>query len=264
MIIGFNIAATALTAIQEALVVNTSNISNAMTHAYKTRRVEMENNFPFLLSDAMTDTIDEGFDSKKRKKRVYEIGTGVRVASVSMDMRQGALDQTNREYDLAVNGLGFFKLKTPAGETVYTRSGVFKRDKKGYIVDLFGNRLDPEIRVPDATESIQIGMDGRVSVVYSGSDSQPRYIGQIRLAVFDNPENLNALGNNLYAQTESAGQLHVLYPNQKQAGDVMQGFVENSNVNIVDQMMKLVLNQRNFKISTKAFLVSDAIMKAGS
>lgn len=263
MIIGFNIAATALTAIQESLVINTSNISNAMTGAYKTRRAELENNFPFLLSDAMTDTIDEGFDAKGRKKRVYEIGTGVRIADVSMDMTQGKLDQTNREYDMAINGLGFFKLKQPTGETVYARSGVFKRDKKGYIVDLFGNRLDPAVRVPDTVKSVQVGMDGRIAVVYPGNDSQPRYIGQIRLAVFDNPENLQALGNNVYAQTESAGQLHMVYPNQKQAGDVMQGFVESSNVNIVDQMMKLVLNQRNFKISTKAFLVSDAIMKSG-
>lgn len=264
MIIGFNIAATALSAIQESLAVNTSNISNAMTRAYKTRRAELETNFPFLLSDAMTDTIDDGFDSKGRKKRVYEIGTGVSISGVTMDMRQGKLDQTNREYDLAINGHGFFKLKKPTGETVYSRSGVFERDKKGYIVDLFGNRLDPAVRVPDNVTAIQVGMDGRIAVAYPGAKSQLRYIGQVRLAVFDNPENLKALGNNTYAKTESAGNLNMIYPDQKQAGEVMQGFVEASNVNIVDQMMKLVLNQRNFKISTKAFLVSDAIMKAGS
>lgn len=262
MIIAYNITATALNTFEEYMWNISQNIANANTSAYKGRVVQLENNFPFLLSDAITDLNDDGFDVQGRKKRVYEIGTGVRVADVTTDVSQGPIERTGRAYDLAVQGDGYFRFRRPSGKYAYGRAGAFERSKDGLLVDVYGNVLDPPIRIPADATDVSIDLQGQVRIKINNHDDD--YVaGRVLLAVFPNPEQLQPVGQRLYVPTVASGEARLIQPFHKNAGKIIQESMESSNVNIVDQMMKLVVNQRSFQVSSKAFIVTDAILKAG-
>ena len=262
MIIAYNITATAMNSFEEYMWNISQNIANANTTAYKARNVQLENNFPFLLSDAITDHNDTGFDSKGRKRRVYEVGTGVDVADVTTDVRQGSIENTGRMFDMAISGEGYFKVRRANGKIAYTRNGVFQRNKDGLLTDLSGNILEPRVQVPLDIEDVVIDREGRITGRIAGGDVTHEF-GQVMLSVFPNPAELQAIGQNLYIQTVDSGEPRALHPFRQNAGQVIHQSIEASNVNVVEQMMKLVVNQRSFEITSKAFLVTDAILKAG-
>ena len=196
-----------------------------------------------------------------------ESGLGVRVVGTPKDFSQGTIEITNNPLDIAIQGEGFFQLRLPDGSIAYTRAGNFHADNAGNMVDPNGRQLDPPIVFPDGTTSVLIKYDGTVMVSLNDS-LELSEIGQINLAKFSNPSGLKTLGQNLYAQTEASGDPIFGTPSQTGFGEIQQSALEQANVDVISEMMKMVMIQRVFDTVTKAIqsyeqMVTSAIQMKG-
>ena len=242
----------------EKMMVNiTNNVSNSKTVGYKSTRTEMENLFPQILEKA----ISKRDGNSNNKPGDMEIGSGVRIVSTPKDFRQGAIAVTNNEFDVAINGEGFLVFKLANGETAFGRAGNLNRDSEGNIVDPNGNILQPQISIPDNTNSIRISSDGYVYVTLN-QETQERQIGQIQLAKFINPSGLESIGGNLYKETVSSGEYVTGIPGQDNFGTISQYSIESSNVDIIGEMMEMIITQRAFDIITKAIQSGETMLKS--
>ena len=260
MIHQFYISTTALSAYQKVMVNITNNIANAQTPGFKSSRVELEALFPGVLEESMNQA-DEMFRvSDKKKKRVY-YGTGVKIADVIRDFRQGRLEITNQPFDVAIQGDGFFRFKLPDGTVAYGRAGNLQKNRDGHLVDPNGNLLDPPIRIPINSTAVNIDREGRVFVQVD-NELESREIGQILLSKFDNPNALQSIGHNLYLETSLSGTARVHTPGREGAGSIAQNSLEFSNVNVVNEMMKMVIIQRSFELAAKAIKSGEQMLEA--
>ena len=192
-----------------------------------------------------------------------QVGHGVRFAATSRVFYQGDRVNTSGSLDLAVDGDGFFAVQKPGGETVYTRDGSFKLDANGQVVTAAGYPLIPAINIPiDATE-ITILPDGTVSVQQPGQTT-PTNLGQIELSRFQNPAGLRAEGGNLYAPSASSGDPETGIAGEDGFGQISQGFLEGSNVNVAEELVRMILAQRAFEVNSRVIQAGDDMLRLAS
>lgn len=178
-------------------------------------------------------------------------GTGSNVVATEPVVTQGSLEQTGNSLDLAINGTGYFQILLPSGTLAYTRDGSFQISPQGQLVTALGNLMQPPVTIPKGAQSITIGQDGTVSVTQQ-NQSQPSQVGVIQLASFVNPAGLQNMGNNLATQTQASGSPSTGQPTQNGLGSVAQGYLEGSNVSVVDEMIDMIATQRAYELNTEA------------
>jgi flagellar basal-body rod protein FlgG len=189
-----------------------------------------------------------------------EVGLGVKVGSSEKIFSQGNLMQTGNALDMAIEGDGFFQVTMPDGTTAYTRDGSFKQDANGALVTADGYFLQPQITIPQNAQSISIGADGTVTALVPGS-TQPQQLGQVQLARFVNPAGLSPVGgHNLYTQTAASGTPIVSQAGLNGTGSIQAGYLENSNVQVVQEIVNMIVAQRAFEANSKAISASDQML----
>jgi len=189
-----------------------------------------------------------------------QIGLGTKVAAVAKIFNQGDYKQTGNELDLAIDGNGFFQITTPDGEISYSRAGSFKMDGDGNIVTPDGYLLQPQITIPNNAIQLTVGPDGTVTVMNAG-ETAPSEIGKIETARFANPAGLNAIGKNLFMESETSGSPTTGTPGQDGLGTISQGYLEMSNVNVVEEMVYMIVAQRAYEINGKAIQTADEMLQ---
>ncbi|MDP3419828.1 MAG: flagellar basal-body rod protein FlgG, partial [Thiobacillus sp.] len=189
-----------------------------------------------------------------------QLGTGVKPVATERVFTQGNLQQTGNAKDVAIQGNGFFQVLMPDGSTTYTRSGSFQVDANGQMVTSSGYAVQPAITIPPDTQTLTIARDGTVSVQQAGS-ATPVTVGTLQLAMFVNPAGLQSLGENLYGETASSGTPSSNAPGSNGAGLLNQGYVETSNVNVVEELVNMIQTQRAYEINSKAISTSDQMLQ---
>jgi len=189
-----------------------------------------------------------------------QIGLGTKVAAVAKNFSQGDYKQTGNELDLAIDGRGFFQITTPEGEIAYSRAGSFKLDGDGNVVTSDGYLLEPQITIPSNAIQLTVGPDGTVTVMNAG-ELTPSEVGKIETARFANPAGLNATGKNLFMESETSGSPTTGTPGEDGLGTLTQGYLEMSNVNIVEEMVYMIMAQRAYEINGKAIQTSDEMLQ---
>jgi flagellar basal-body rod protein FlgG len=190
-----------------------------------------------------------------------QIGTGVRSSTVSMEVTQGALRQTDAELDLAIDGAGFLEITLPSGEPAYTRDGKLSRSANGEVVTMDGFPLADGIVIPEDARRISISRDGEV-VAYFGDAANGQPIGTISLVRFINEKGLEAVGDNMFRETEASGPANRLIPGTEGVGFIRQGFLEDSAVDVVKEIADLIEAQRGYELNSKVITASDEMMAA--
>lgn len=233
-----------------------NNLANVNTVGFKRSQV----NFEDLLYDTITSA---GADSAQgfQIPSGLQIGGGVRAVSTTKVFSQGTPQNTNRPLDLAIQGDGFFQITRPDGTIVYSRDGAFQLNSQGEVVTSDGLRLSPSITIQNAL-NITIGTDGTVNV--QSTDGSFQNVGQITTVTFANPAGLESLGRNLYRETPASGPPSVVTPGEQGAGEILQGFLENSNVEVVKELVDLITAQRAYEISSKAIRASDEMLSTAN
>lgn len=254
MLKALNTAATGMQAQQTNMDVTANNMANLSTNGYKKGRAEFE--------DLMYQTIKEpgmATGDNAVTPLGVQTGLGVKTSAIKKDFSVGAANVTNRPLDLMIEGKGFFVVQTPNG-IGYTRDGSFTKNANGVLVDKNGNSLQPQIVVPPEAAGIGISNNGTVEIALQNGDRQN--VGQIEITNFINPAGLKAIGKNLYVSTPASGAPIQGLPGQNGLGDIAQGQLEGSNVNIVDEMVGMIKNQRAFEINSKAMQAADQMLQS--
>jgi flagellar basal-body rod protein FlgG len=249
------ISKTGLDAQQTNLDVIANNLANVATNGFKRSRAVFE--------DLLYQTLRQPGAQSSQTTLVpsgLQIGTGVRPVATARIHTQGNLQQTGNSLDVAIQGQGFFQVQLPDGTIAYTRDGSFHLDNQGQIVTSNGFPVSPALTVPANTISITIGQDGVVSATQSGS-AAPTQIGQIQLANFINAAGLQSHGQNLYLETAASGAPTVGTPGTTGLGLLNQGYVETSNVNVVEELVSMIQTQRAYEINSRAIQVSDQMLQ---
>jgi len=248
-------SATGMQAQALNLDVIANNLANVNTAGFKKSRAEFQ--------DLLYETLRPAGTSSSQDTQVptgIQIGHGTRPSTVLKIFSQGNMENTKNELDLAIEGDGFFQIILPNGETAYTRDGSFKLDSDGRIVNSDGFALEPEISIPSDALSISVGIDGTVSVLQAG-DSTPSEIGTIELARFVNPAGLISTGRNLYITSEASGDEMTDTPGEDGLGSIAQGFLEMSNVSVVDEMVSMITAQRAYEVNSKSIQTADEMLQ---
>jgi flagellar basal-body rod protein FlgG len=186
-------------------------------------------------------------------------GLGASVGAIQKIFTQGDMKQTGRQLDIAIQGNGFFEMLLPDGTYAYTRTGNFKIDKDGMLVNSNGFILNPSIQVPEDAESLFVESDGTFLAQVPG-ESQPIELGRMQLASFVNPTGLIATGDNMYIPSHESGDAYYADPSEDSAGITVQGFLEGSNVDLVQELTSLIVAQRGYEMSAKVIQASDDMM----
>ena len=253
-------AATGLKSQQLYVDTIANNLANINTNGFKSSQLDFEDLLYDQLRAAGAEE-SQGFMIPAG----LEVGSGVRAISTRKDFRPGSLEQTNNPLDLAIRGEhGFFKITMPDGTSTYTRDGSFRLNEQRQLVNANGYPLDPQITIPDNWTSITVGSDGTVSVITADSPTAATSAGQILVSVFPNPAGLNSLGQNLFEETPAAGAPTDTTPGESGAGDIAQGFLEGSNVDMVTELVKLIVAQRAYEVNSKAIQSSDQMLAAAN
>ena len=249
------IAKTGLDAQQTRMSVIANNLANVNTTGFKRDRAVFEDMLYQNIRQAGGQT-----SATSTSPTGMMLGTGVRIMATEKLHTQGNMMTTQGALDVAVTGEGYFQIAQPDGTIAYTRDGSFKLSSTGQLVTANGLLLQPEIVIPNNASSITIGNDGQVSVeLVAGGGS--RVIGQIQVARFFNPSGLQSLGHNLLKETAASGAPQILRPGQGGAGQLMQGSLEASNVNVVEEMVNMIETQRAYEINSKAIAASDGMLR---
>lgn len=249
-------AASGMAAQQMSLDNIANNLANSSTTGFRGSRLEFQDLMyqsvmaPGSAATAQT-TVPDGL----------QIGLGTRVASTEMLQTQGDAVNTGNPLDVMIQGQGFFQVQMPTGEIAYTRDGSFQLSQNGTLVTASGNQLQPTITIPADALTVNIGTDGTVSVTEPGQ-TQASQVGTIQLANFPNPGGLTALGGNLFTPTTSSGQAVVGTPGGADGlGTIQQGMLEQSNVDVVDQFIQMILTQRSYESNSRVVQAADEMLE---
>ncbi len=248
------IAKTGLDAEQTRMATISNNLANVNTTGFKRDRAVFE--------DLIYQNVRQVGASSTETTELpsgLTIGTGVRTVATQKLHTQGNIQQTNNSFDVAVQGNGFFQILHPDGTVVYTRDGSFSLDQDGQIVTANGYALEPSITVPPNTMSVTIGSDGTVSALVAGNTT-PSQIGNINLVQFINPTGLEAIGQNLYRQSAASGDPQEGTPGLDGLGTLIQGALESSNVNVVEELVNMIETQRAYEMNSKAISTTDQML----
>jgi flagellar basal-body rod protein FlgG len=249
------IAATGMEAQRLNIDVISNNLANVNTTGFKKSRAD----FQELLYQGLKSAGASSAEGAELPTGI-QVGLGVKPAAVQKMFQQGDFVSTGNSLDLVIEGNGFFQITKPDGEIAYSRSGSFKIDSEGRIVTSDGYPLEPSITIPSNTLQTTITPDGTVSVMQAGSTT-PVQIGQIELAQFINPGGLNALGKNLFIPTGASGEPTTGTAGSDGLGTINQGFLEMSNVNIVEEMVNMIVSQRAYELNSRVVQTSDEMMQ---
>ena len=250
-----SIAATGMLAQQLNVEVISNNIANLNTNAFKAQRAEFQD----LLYQDERSVGANSSDTGTIVPVGVQIGTGVKAAAVYRLTTQGTLINTGNPLDLAIQGHGYFQVQMPDGTTSFTRDGSLQLSATGQIVTADGYPIQPAITIPQNTTSVSINANGQVSAQVAGQTA-PQTVGQIELANFPNEAGLAQQGNNLLTETPASGAATTGNPGTTAFGTIQQGFVENSNVNIVSEITSLISAQRAYEMNSKVIQTSDQMM----
>lgn len=232
-----------------------NNLANVNTNGYKRSRADFQD----LIYQEIRSPGSPSAEGTQVPSGI-QVGLGVRPVAVQKIFQQGDFAYTGNNLDLVIEGDGFFNVTTPGGETAYTRAGAFKLDSEGRIVTSDGYPMEPAIAIPANTTNIAIGSDGKVTVIQSGSTA-PTEVGQIQISRFTNPAGLKAGGKNLFRPSDSSGEAITGSPGSEGMGTIGQGFIEMSNVNVVEEMVNMIVSQRAYEINAKAVQASDEMLQ---
>ena len=249
------IAKTGLEAQQTRMATISNNLANASTTGFKRDRA--------VFADLIYQNIVQVGASSSEDTQIpsgLNIGTGVRTVATEKLFTQGSIVQTENSLDIAVQGRGFLQILMPDGTVGYTRDGSLQKDSTGQLVTALGFALQPNITIPDNALSVSIGSDGVVSAMTQGS-ALPTQLGNIQLADFINPTGLQAVGNNLYLESASSGSPQTGTPGLTGLGTLIQGALESSNVNTVEELVNMIETQRAYEMNSKAISTVDQMMQ---
>ena len=255
MIRSLFIAKTGLDAQQTQLDVVSNNLANVSTAGFKKSRAVFE--------DLIYQTLRQPGAQSTQQTQLptgLQIGTGVRPVASERVFTQGNLQQSGNQLDVAINGQGFFQVSLPDGTTAYTRDGSLHQDAQGQLVTSSGYPLSPAITVPANAQTVTIGNDGTVTVTQQGQTAATQ-VGTIQLANFINAAGLEARGENLYVETAASGTPTTNTPGSNGLGSLKQGYVETSNVNVVEELVNMIQTQRAYEINSKAIQSSDQMLQ---
>jgi flagellar basal-body rod protein FlgG len=231
-----------------------NNLANVATNGYKRGGVVFE--------DLMYDNLRAAGAASSDQTQLptgLQVGLGTRVSASTRNFSQGNLQQTGNNLDLAVKGQGFFQIQMPDGSTGYSRDGAFQLDATGQIVTANGHVLEPGITVPANAQSVTVAADGTVNVTLPGQ-AAAQSLGQLQLASFINPGGLEARGQNLFAETAASGAPNSGAPGTDGRGSLLQGYVEGSNVNVVEELVAMIATQRAYELNSKAIQTTDQML----
>ena len=231
------------------------NLANSATNGYKKSHAVFE--------DLMYQNLRQVGSNSSEQTTLptgLQVGLGTRAVATSRVFSQGNLQQTSSTFDLAIRGNGFFQVQMPDGTTGYTRDGSFQVNAQGQMVTNNGYLLQPTITVPPNAQSVSIGLDGTVSCVLP-AQAAPQTLGQIQLTNFVNPPGLEPNGQNLFSETAASGTPNSGTPGQSGLGQLQQGFVETSNVNVVEELIGMIQTQRAYELNSKAIQTSDQMLQ---
>ncbi|MCR4378505.1 MAG: flagellar basal-body rod protein FlgG [Rhodospirillales bacterium] len=250
-----SIAATGMLAQQRNVEVVSNNLANMNTTGFMRRRTE----FHDLLYQNLRRVGSTSSDSGTVVPSGVQLGLGVKLAAVYRIHQQGNLNPTDNAFDLAVQGRGFFQIEMPNGDTAYTRDGTFQLNADGQIVTHDGYAVLPSITVPNNAVDVAINGSGEVLVKLDGQVAYSN-VGQIQTAIFPNDAGLESVGSNLYLETPASGNATTGTPGATGYGTVLQGFLETSNVNAVEEISNLISAQRAYEMNSKVIQTSDEMM----
>ncbi|MCQ2657074.1 flagellar basal-body rod protein FlgG [Helicobacter pylori] len=248
-------ATSGMLAQQTHIDTTSNNIANVNTTGFKKSRADFNDLFYQAMQYAGTNTSNTTLSPDG-----MEVGLGVRPSAITKMFSQGSPKETENNLDVAITGKGFFQVQLPDGTTAYTRSGNFKLDEQGNLVTSEGYLLVPQITLPEDTTQVNIGVDGTVSVT-QGLQTTSNVIGQITLANFVNPAGLHSMGDNLFSITNASGDAIVGNPDSQGLGKLRQGFLELSNVRLVEEMTDLITAQRAYEANSKSIQTADAMLQ---
>jgi len=253
------IAATGMDAQQKRVEVISNNIANMSTTAYSARRAEFADlHYQQIIPPGAISNAD-GLVAPTG----VQIGLGVRTAAVIMNREQGSLKQTGGDLDLALEGPGYFELTLPSGEPAYTRDGSFKKNGDGLIVNSDGFPLAGDITIPIDARSISINANGDIFAFFDGQ-TDGQQIGSVTLAAFVNEKGLEALGGNLFRETAASGAALAGRPGDEGRGLLRQGYLEESSVDVVQQIAELIEAQRGYEMNSKVITAADQMLGAAT
>lgn len=250
-----DIAATGMQAQQTNVEVISNNIANMTTTGYKAQRVAFQD----LLYQDLRRAGSNSSDAGTIVPSGTQIGLGVKTAGIYRIDQQGNLQQTNNTLDLAISGNGWFEVTLPSGQTAYTRDGTFGLAPDGTIVTADGYVVQPGIQIPTNATNVTINASGEVQATLPGQTA-PQTVGQLQLAVFANDAGLAAQGGNMFLQTAASGNPVTGVPSSPGFGSVMQGFVENSNVNVVSEITDLITAQRAYDMNSQVVTTANQML----
>ncbi|MDW1980496.1 flagellar basal-body rod protein FlgG [Vibrio sp. Vb0304] len=249
------VSKTGMAAQDTKMTAISNNLANVNTVGFKRDRVVFEDLFYSIQRQpgAQVDQVNE-------LPSGIQLGSGVRVVGTQKVFTQGNTQNTTQELDLAVMGQGFFQIENSDGQIMYTRNGQFHRNSEGLMVNSQGLPLEPQIQIPDNAVSFSVGVDGTVTTT-TADDPTPQQLGQITLAKFINPAGLEAMGGNLFRETEASGPADELIAGADGAGIIKQGALEGSNVQVVEEMVDLITTQRAYEMNAKVVSAADDMLK---
>lgn len=253
------IAATGMTAQQMRVEVISNNLANMSTTAFNARRAEFADlhyqqlSRPGEINAADGTVLPTG----------VQLGLGVKPTSVNVQLSQGSLTQTNGDLDIAIEGAGYLEVTLPSGESGYTRDGSLKRTAEGVIVAADGYPVSPEVVIPEDAKSISINPDGEV-YGYFEDQVEAQLLGQLSLTTFANQRGLEAIGSNLFRETEASGAPIVGDPGEDGLGMIRQGYLEDSSVDAVREITELIEAQRGYELNAKVITAADQMMSTNS
>ncbi|PPD32082.1 MAG: flagellar basal-body rod protein FlgG [Methylomonas sp.] len=248
------VAKTGLDAQQTRMAVISNNLANVNTTGFKKARPIFED----LVYQSMRQVGSQTTQNTELPTGL-QLGTGVRTVATEKLHTQGNILQTENSLDVAINGRGYLQILMPNGDIQYTRDGSFKLDSQGQIVTAGGLTLEPNIAIPPDALSISIGRDGSVNVVQPGNAAATN-VGQIQLADFINPAGLEPVGENLFRESVASGPALIGVPGEEERGFLMQGALETSNVNVVEELVNMIETQRAYEMNSKAISTTDEML----
>ncbi len=248
-------AATGMMAQEQNVQVISNNVANLRTVGYKRQRAEFQDLLYSNLRRMGTATSEQG----TMVPAGIQIGSGVRLAATPRVFSQGAVVATEKQFDLAIRGEGFFRLQMPDGRTAYTRDGTFNLDANGQLVTKDGYTVDQGITIPQNARSVTISGNGQVQVTVD-NQTTVQTVGQLQLARFVNRAGLESIGDNLFVETPASGQAQVSNAGVEGAGTFLQGYAEDANVNAVTEIADLISAQRAYEMNARVIRSADEMM----
>ena len=234
------------------------NLANINTSGFKARRAQFH--------DLVYQDMRQAGVSNTATTEIpvaLQIGLGTRPVATAINFRQGDFVMTNNSLDVVIRGQGFFQIRMPDGEIGYTRNGSFHLNNEGNLVTSEGDLLDPQVSIPEDQTGIYIGADGVVSVTTPGQ-AIPQQVGQIQIVTFQNPAGLKSIGDSLMTRTQASGEPIIGTPGENGLGTLLSGYIEQSNVSVVEEMVAMIVSQRAYEANSKVIRTADEMFSVGT